>query len=92
MTENDVLLQQTEDGHHKFVDAPPRPIIGAMRVGALVELKSGGPAMTVEIWQDDIAHVVWFAGGTAVRDGFHWSMLKLAEPQEQSAPEMRPPK
>lgn len=86
MTSNNVDLQQTEDGHHRFVDAPAAPNIGernAFRTGQLVELKSGGPVMTVqEFRSDDWVQVNWFIGGALQSDAFHWAMLKLAEPQE----------
>jgi len=47
------------------------------KTGDVVELKSGGPAMTVDILRDDgFCECSWFAGAERVKDTFRADMLQ----------------
>ena len=51
-----------------------------LKPGDLVQLKSGGPAMTYEgegSWGDALC--CWFDGGKRMREGFTFAALKRAE-------------
>lgn len=55
---------------------------GPLAEGTLVQLKTGGPVMTVEdIRRDGIVATVWFDGATLRRDGFHLVQLRVLVPQ-----------
>lgn len=50
----------------------------AFQPGDQVQLKSGGPAMTVETSDDQQTECVWFVSATMVRNKFNTVMLVLA--------------
>ena len=48
----------------------------AITAGTEVQLKSGGPIMTVENVDGLVVHTVWFAGTEVKRDSFFSESLK----------------
>jgi uncharacterized protein YodC (DUF2158 family) len=48
------------------------------KIGAIVHLNSGGPAMTVShrIVGKDMVQVYWFSGGQVLKESFHQECLK----------------
>lgn len=59
----------------------------AMRVGAVVRLKSGGPKMTLQAKQDEGWHCVWFdAKGDKQSDVFPEDTLETYSPPGPQQP------
>jgi len=51
--------------------------------GDLVELKSGGPTMTVDLdWSDGTYQCTWFAGAKHNRANFNGETLKLTDDKQ----------
>lgn len=48
-------------------------------VGTVVQLKSGGPAMTIKWIEDNEAYCQWFAGDKVAGDTFPLQSLKIKE-------------
>jgi len=54
----------------------------AFKVGDLVELKSGGPTMTVKVLGTDYILCQWFAGKKLEQGRFVAESLKVAEDED----------
>ena len=50
-----------------------------IKVGDVVQLKSGGPLMTVEIVDADRAFCTWFTNNEKRREPFQLAALQVAE-------------
>lgn len=50
-----------------------------LKVGAVVELKSGGPAMTVFATDDSLVYVIWYAKGQYHTENFYAATLRKIE-------------
>lgn len=55
------------------------------KAGDLVQLKSGGPLMTVSEQVMNLVHVTWWNGGTSdfSRESFYADCLEAADPVEK---------
>ena len=61
------------------------------KAGDVVQLKSGGPAMTVENYEPPQAHCVWFVDREFRRAVFKLDALVGAAPEEPAAARIHPP-
>ena len=51
---------------------------GTFKTGDLVQLKSGGPVMTVDTVSGQVVYAAWFAGAKHERTNFQAGALQIA--------------